>query len=125
MRNERPFPIEDFLASLVEALKIRGDARAITTVIEGDCRFAPSETDFGIDYWDLLIALPVHIFYALSDDERRVTAEVIEEVWIFFFASTPQDALGHVVITPKVVPATENWRAEAVRFVRGEGVTNQ
>src|SRR5215831_5577005 len=108
MRDERPFTIEDFLASLVEALKIRGDARAITTVIEGDCRFAPGETDFGIDYWDLFIALPAHIFYALSDDERRVTAEVIEEVGHPFFGSTRQDNLGRVVITPKVVPATED-----------------
>lgn len=125
MSDIRPFLIEDFLACLVEALEIRGDARAITAVIEGDCRFAPTETDFGIDYWDLHIALPVHIFYALSDDERRVTAEVIGEVGRSFFVSTPQDGLGGVVITPKVVPATENWRAEAVRFVRGEGVTNQ
>jgi hypothetical protein len=125
MSDTGPFPIEDFLASLVEALKIRGDARAITAVIEGDCRFAHSETDFGIDYWNLLIALPVHIFYALSDEERRITAEVIEEVGSPFFVSTPQDALRRVVITPKVVPATENWRADPMGFDSDRTVSRQ
>jgi very-short-patch-repair endonuclease len=122
---EDPFPIEDFLASLTEGLKIRGDARAITAVVEGTCWFAHYETDFGVDFWTLYIALPVHIFYALSDEERRSIAHVVEEVSYPFFASTPQDALKSVVISPQVSPAKETWREEAIRFVKGESVTNQ
>jgi very-short-patch-repair endonuclease len=120
-----PFPIEDFLASLTEGLKIRGDARAITAVVEGDCWFTPIGQDFGVDFWILYIALPVHIFYALSDEERRSTEEAIEEVARPFFASTSNDDLRGVTISPKVSPATETWREEAIRYVKGEGVTNQ
>ncbi|HZS45219.1 MAG TPA: hypothetical protein VFC63_08975 [Blastocatellia bacterium] len=123
--SENPFPIQDFLASLVEALKVRGDARAIAIVIEGDCRFECGESDFGIDYWSLYVALPVHIFYALSDDDRRTISEIIVETGKPFFASTPRDDLSYVVITPKIVSAGEEWREEAVRFIKGEGVTNQ
>lgn len=46
---ERPFLIENFLASLSEAFKIHGDARAITTIVEGDCRFESDITDFDVD----------------------------------------------------------------------------
>jgi hypothetical protein len=63
---EGPFPIEDFLASLTEGFNIRGDARAITAVVEVNCWFAHYEKDFGVDFRTLYIALPVHIFYALS-----------------------------------------------------------
>ena len=56
-RAERLFPMEDFLASLAEALKIRGDARAMTVIVASDCRFEPEDTDFGIDFWLLRIAL--------------------------------------------------------------------
>lgn len=125
MNEASPFPLEDYLASLVEALKMRGDARAIATVIEGNCQFVYYDTDFGVDYWNLVIGIPVHIFHALSDDEQSLTAKVIEEVGGSFFASLPKDSLNRVVLTPKVVPATESWRTEALRFVKGEGLTNQ
>lgn len=120
-----PFTPEDFLASVVEALKIRGDARTIAALIEGDCNFQIWESDFGIDYWRLFLALPVHIFYALSEDERKLIEESIVEVGSPFFAATPQDALGSAVITPTVIPAPDGWRDEAIRFIKGEGVTNQ
>src|SRR5262249_41380259 len=105
-----PFPIEDFHATVTEGLKIRGDVKAIAAVIEGECWFAHCDRDFGVDFWILYIALPVHIFYALSGEERRSTAEAIEEAARPFFASTPDDELRSVVITPKVSPATETWR---------------
>lgn len=60
--TERPFPIEDFLASLATSLKILGDARALTIIVEGDSRFEPAETDWGIEYWSLFISIPTHIF---------------------------------------------------------------
>lgn len=123
--TERPFPLEDFLASIVEALKVRGDARAIVTLVEGDCQFAPWDSDFGIDRWRLFIALPVHIFYAMSDEERKATEIAIDEIASPFFSVTPQDALESVVITPLVTQAVSGWRDEAVRFIKGEGVTNQ
>lgn len=123
--DERPFPMEDFLASLVEALKVKGDARAIVTVIEGICQFSHNDTDWGVDYWDLYISIPVHVFYALSDEERQATAATIRDTAVRFFGSTPADGLRDVYITPAVAPAMEGWRAEAVRFVKGEGVTNQ
>lgn len=122
---ERPFPMEDFLASLAEALEINGDGRAIVAIVEGECRFEPLESDFGIDLWALTIGLPIHIFYAMSEEERNDVAHVIDQAAQPFFGSTPVDGLRSVVITPKVSEAREGWRAEAIRFVRGEGVTNQ
>lgn len=123
--SDQPFKIEDFIASLAEALKIRGDARALTAILEGECRFTFAESDYGMDFWILHVGLPVHIFYALSEEERTSIASVIEDVGRPFFASSLDDELRRVLITPKVSPATETWREEAIRFVRGEGVTNQ
>jgi len=48
--TDGPFPIEDFLASLTEGLKIRGDARAITAIVEGDCWLTFGENGFGEDF---------------------------------------------------------------------------
>lgn len=122
---ERPFPIEDFLASLATSLKIRGDARALTMIVEGDSRFEPAETDWGIDFWLLFISVPIHIFQALTDDERVQTEEAICDVGKSFFISTSVDDLKKVIISPKVSFANEGWREEALRFIKGEGVTNQ
>jgi very-short-patch-repair endonuclease len=123
--NERPFPLEDFLASVAEGLRVRGDARAIAAIVEGECQFQPWDSDFGIDMWKLMISLPVHIFYALSDDERKATEAAIKDVGEPFFTSTPQDALGSVVITPRITSPNDGWREEAMRFAKGEGLTNQ
>jgi hypothetical protein len=123
--TERPMGMENLLASLVEALKIQGDARSIIVIVEGECCFEPFDTDFGVDYLILDIALPVHIFYAMSDEERSTVAATIHEVAKPFFFSTPDQSLRDVVLRPKVGEAQEGWRAEAIRFVKGDGVTNQ
>ena len=44
-----PFPIDDLVASLVEALKIRGDSRALTALVEGECRLVLWDNDFEVD----------------------------------------------------------------------------
>ena len=123
--TERPFPIEDFLASLATSLKILGDARALTIIVEGDSRFEPAETDWGIEYWSLFISIPTHIFHALTDEERMQIEGVICDVGKRFFISTLTDELRKVIIFPKVDSAHEGWRDEALRFIKGEGVTNQ
>jgi hypothetical protein len=120
-----PFVVEDFLASVVEAMKVRGDARAIATLVEGQCHFQLWDQDFGIDSWRLSVALPVPLFYAMTDDERDATQEAIKEVALSFFNSTPDNHLGSVVLTPKIEQANMGWRENALRFVKGEGVTNQ
>ena len=122
---EFPFPNDDFLASIVEAMKVRGDARAIATLVEGECRIHLWDQDFGIDSWRISIELPVPLFYAMTDDEREATQDSIKEVASSFFHSTPNDALGSVVLAPKIEPANDGWREDALRFVKGEGVTNQ
>jgi very-short-patch-repair endonuclease len=120
-----PFEEEDILSSVVEALKVRGDARAITSLVEGKCYFHLWDQDFGIDSWRLFVSLPVQLFYAMSDDERTATEEAILDVARPFFVSAPSNSLGSVTIAPQVTPAVKGWREEAVRFVKGEGVTNQ
>lgn len=120
-----PFPIDDFLASIVEAMKVRGDARAIATLIEGQCCFQLWDQDFGIDSWRMFVALPVPLYYAMTEDERESTQESIKEVGSSFFGSLPSDHLGSVVLAPKMEQANDGWREEAMRFIKGEGVTNQ
>lgn len=117
--------MEDLLASIVEALKVNGDARAITVLIEGDCQLAQWNSDFGIDFWRLLISLPVTLFYAMSAEERKLTEDAIASVTTPFFANRPSDGLESVVITPLVTEAISGWRDDAIRFIKGEGVTNQ
>ncbi|HMV46595.1 MAG TPA: hypothetical protein PLD20_31995 [Blastocatellia bacterium] len=123
--TQRPFPIEDFLASLAASLKIRGDARALTIIVEGDSRFEPTESDWGIDFWLLFISVPIHIFHALTDEERTQTEQAIYDAGKHFFISTPVDDLRRVIICPQVGSANEGWRDEVLRFIKGEGVTNQ
>ncbi len=123
--SKLPFTAEDFLASMVEALKIQGDARTIAILVEGECRFEYWEEDFGVDYWRLFVALPFHIFYALTDNEREATETLIFEVGRDLFAYIPHDALRSAKISPKVTVASGGWREEAIRFIKGEGVTNQ
>lgn len=124
-RDGIPFKEEDLIASAVEALKVRGDARAIAVLVTGKCTMQVWNSDYGIDGWRLFISLPVHLFYAISEDERRSTEESIEEVMRPFFSSTPSDSLDSVILSPLVVEAQDGWREEALRFVKGEGVTNQ
>ena len=117
-----PFPLEDFLASAVEALKVQGDARAIAVLIAGKCQLVQWNSDFGIDFWRLFVALPVPLFYAMNDDERKLTQEAISAVVGPFFETTPSDGLDSVVISPQVAEARDGWRDDAVRFIKGEGV---
>lgn len=123
--SEQPFPIEDFLASVTAALKIRGDARAIAVVLQGVCRFESLDRDWGIDQWALRIGLPIHIFHALTDAEVKQVESAVLDVGQSFFSAVPDDRLSRVTISPAVVPAPEGWREDALKFVRGEGVTNQ
>lgn len=43
-----PFPIEDFLASLTEVLKMQGDSRSIAILIAGECEFQQTGADWGL-----------------------------------------------------------------------------
>lgn len=120
-----PFNIEDFLASAVEGLKVRGDARAIAIILSGECAFDHTNTDWGVDYWRLNIGIPTQIFHALTKDEISKVEEGVLDICQPFFRSRPEDSLSSVHVHPTVVQAPDGWREQAVRFVRGEGVTNQ
>ena len=124
-RTPQPFPTENLIASAVDALKVLGDSRAIAVLVAGDCRLSLWNSDFGIDCWRLFVSLPVPLYYAITDEDRNITEESIASVVAPFFASTPGDALDSIAITPLITEATEGWRDEAMRFVKGEGVTNQ
>lgn len=120
-----PFSSEDLAAAAVDALKIKGDARAITVIAAGDCTLDLTDSDFGVNYWQFLIALPVQLFYAMSGEERKATEIAISDVMVPFYTAEPNDALSSVIIAPKVGEAAQGWREEAMRYVKGEGVTNQ
>jgi hypothetical protein len=102
-----PFELEDFLAFIVEVLKVRGDARAIAALVEGGCKVTCWESDYGLDRWRLFVALPVPLFHAMTEDERRATEAAIDDAASPFFAVKPDDALESVKITPQVVQANE------------------
>lgn len=123
--NNDPFPLDDFLASVVGALKVRGDSRAIAVIVEGSAYFHLWDSDFGIDGWRLFVNVPIHIYFALTDEERKATEDAILDVGAPFFSSTPSQALSQVSVAPMVTAATAGWRDDAIRFVKGEGVTNQ
>jgi very-short-patch-repair endonuclease len=124
-QHPQPFDLEDLLAAAVEALKIQGDARAIAALLEGTCQLSLWNSDFGVDFWRLFVALPVPLFYALDEDERKATQTTIAAAVSPLFSSLSGDSLEEVAITPLVAQAKAGWRDEAVRFIKGEGVTNQ
>jgi hypothetical protein len=120
-----PFPIEDFIASVIEVLKMRGDARSVAILLEGECTFEFRDSDWGVDYWSLHVRLPIHIFHALTEGEVTQVEEALLDVGRSLFRSVESDYLNAVKLSPQVVAARQGWRDEAVAFIRGEGVTNQ
>lgn len=122
---EGPYPLEDFLASLAEGLKVRGDARSLAVLLAGNCSFDYLDTDFGVRNWGLQVGLPVALFHALSSADIEQVQAALCEVGQSFFRGPGDDWLQRVTVTPSVVPAPAGWRDDALRFVRGEGVTNQ
>ena len=120
-----PFGPEDFLSSIIDVLKIQGDTRTIAILLESDCNFDWKHSDFGIDFWQLSICLPSYIFFALNEEERNEVQETLLAVARPFYGVAPDNELQSVLLFPKVVTADEGWREEALRFIKGEGVTNQ
>jgi very-short-patch-repair endonuclease len=123
--SDGPFNLEDFLASTVEALKVRGDARAIALILSGECDFEFLNSDWGVDYWRLNIGIPTPLFHVLTKDEVSSVEKSVHEVGQQFFRSRPADSLSSAQVHPTVVQAPEGWREQALKYVRGEGVTNQ
>lgn len=124
-QTEPPFSVENLIASSVDAFKVTGDARAIAVLVTGECELLLWDQDFGIDSWRLFITLPAQLFYAITDTERESTEEAISDVVRSFFLATPGARLSGVAIAPKVTAAQKGWREDALRFIKGEGVTNQ
>jgi len=120
-----PFPVENLVSSAVEALKIQGDARAIAVLVAGQCSLDSDEGNMNISYWILSISLDVKIFFAMTEEDREAVKTAITGVISPFFASTPDHALSFVNISPLVNEPEDGWREDAMRFVQGEGVTNQ
>jgi hypothetical protein len=125
MDHDTPLNLEDLLSSAVEGLKTIGDARSIAILIAGNAKLIPWDSDFGINYWRLLISLPSSLYFAMNDDERSSSEETINRVVEPFFGNLSSDTLGSVKIAPAVVSAEDGWRDRALAFVKGEGVTNQ
>jgi len=120
-----PFHPEDLVASSVEALKVVGDARSIAVLASGQFRLEMWNSDFGVDYWRLCIEIPVQLFYALTEEDRNDIAKRLYDIIYPFYAPFSSDRLDSVVIVPLVSNAPAGWREEAIRFAKGEGVTNQ
>ncbi|VVM85974.1 hypothetical protein PS619_02563 [Pseudomonas fluorescens] len=120
-----PFNMEDLAAGAVEAFKLLGDARAIAVLVSGECTAELINTDFGVNYWQLMVALPIPLYYAMTDVEREATGKAIYDVVTPFYSPLHDEALNGVTIAPRIGEASENWREEAIRYVKGEGVTNQ
>ncbi len=123
--SDGPFEMEDFLASLVEVLKIDADNRAIVTVLEGSCWFRHLDQDWGIDSWQLRISLPVHMFHAMTAEEIEATEKSILGAAGILFGGCPSDHIESVSLSAMVGQVKEGWRDEAGCFVKGEGLTNQ
>lgn len=120
-----PFNVEDLAAGAVEAFKMLGNARAIAVFVSGECSLELVDTNFGVNYWQLVISLPIPLYYAMTEAERETTSMEICYVVKPFYATLTDEALSGVTIAPRVGEASENWRDEALRYVKGEGVTNQ
>jgi len=120
-----PFDLENFLSSVVGALKARGDARGIAVLAAGEARTQLWDSDFGVSAWRVFVTLPVELFYAISDEDRTATASAITDAAAPFFVATPKHALQSFVLAPRVEEALFTWREDAIRFLKGEGVTNQ
>ena len=101
------------IASAVEGLKTRGDARAKAVLAVGTPQFRCWNSDFGIDYWRLFVALPTQVFYAITEEDRKLTENSIAEVIAPFFHSMTSDSLESIVIIPQVTEAKDGWREDA------------
>lgn len=113
--------LEVLLASVVEALKIQGNTRAIAILTTGSCSF---EYDGEYGCWSLLIHLPISLFYLMTEEDLTVTKKAIDSIVSDFFIRGDH-TYSSVVILPALLQSKDGWRDDALRYIKGEGITNQ
>ncbi len=115
--------VEDLLASIVENLKYRGHTQAIAIIAEGEGRLEWLYSD-DVHYYQLLVATPIYIFSTITEI-KVIENDIYEVAKPFFHYSTNNEALHSVIIAPQIAKAKDEWRSEAMQFIKGENITNQ
>ena len=125
--NERSYPIssEQLMATLAELAAAQGEASQVAVLSVANGAIVEGQYDNwngGTQYWTLRLEVPP-VVYAGVDREAiaRALGKVAGEVTRAYF---PNEIVGDVELAPTLV-TNEAGRADALQWLRGEGITNQ
>jgi hypothetical protein len=129
-----PFHPDDFMGAVVDVLQHRGEAPEVGLLAVSQHNIELGEQPTGNYptpwYWALRIELDTASYATLDRKRMDAACETIRLVCTEVLKGTRDEqfscghAMGTVACVPRVVSAPA-WRAEALRWLRGEGITNQ
>lgn len=127
-----PFAEDDFMGAVVDVLKHRGHAPEVgllaVSVHHIQLDEQPNDS-WAPWYWALRADLDTASYATLDPKQLAAACDRIREVCTEVLKGAKDGrseghAMSTVACVPRVVPAP-SWRNEALRWLRGEGITNQ
>jgi len=118
---------DDVLFAVVELLKVKGDARAVSVLLNSSVWVLWEKTDNwngGLYDVSVRVLMDLRTFGRLTDDEREELRTAISSTAEQVLPCRENDSYTGVSIVPHGNPR-EGWREEAGAWVRGDGVNNQ
>lgn len=105
-------------------LQQQGRALEIVLLAESTPEAHWEGEDFNRRGWGVALNVDPGFYGRLTDEELEGASESLKEALSRFFNGLPHDDLWSVKICPRIEKSPQ-WREQAARFVRGEGVSNQ
>ena len=118
---------EAVLYGVVQLLKAKGDARAVSVLLNSDVRVDWEQYDNwngGLYYVSVIIRVDYRTYGQLEDEEREAICKAVSAAAEPILDCGENDTFQGVQIRPHE-PSPEGWRSEAAAWVRGDGLTNQ
>jgi hypothetical protein len=122
-----PLVLSSATASVAEVLKNQGHARELAVLAHSQFRVEQTSYDSwngGTRGWGLTCTLEASLYARLSKDEREACEKIIQDAMQDLFRPFDNDHLDRVILTPRA-DGSEDWQADALRWLSGEGVNNQ
>lgn len=122
-----PTDAEQFVASIAELLRHRGRDRELAVLANSEfeiTRTSHDNWDGGITGWSLACACDAGLYARLTEPDRDETESHIDGVCSEIFRQFPKHKIDRVLIAPRSANRTA-WRAQATRWLSGEGINNQ
>jgi len=123
-----PIATDAFMTTLFRLLAGRGESNAVSILAAAEPTFEAVGYDRydsqDVTFWQLTLTLDPSLYVLREKSEREKVQETIGDAARECLATQPGDGIQNVTVATRIV-RSEDWRAEANAFVRGEGINNQ